>query len=116
VKIYVAGKDLERARQVMEQLKNAGHYITYDWVAHINDRSNMTQKAIDERQAIIDCDALVYLWEEDQESARYEAGMAMGLNKKVVVSGKDNAHFFTLPNVVVANSDDDVVDALIEVQ
>ena len=108
MKVYVAGKNLERAGRVISQLREAGHTITYDWVAVIDDTSDLAQKAFDEREAIKDCDALVYLWEPDQESARYEAGMAMGLDKKIVVSGKDDAHFFTLPNVLIANSDDGI--------
>jgi len=112
MKVYVAGKELERAKSVIKLVREAGHTITYDWVALFNDQSNMTKKAFDEAEAIRNCDALVYLWEDDQESARYEAGMAMGLNKKVIVSGKDSAHFFTLPNVITVKSDEDILEAL----
>lgn len=112
MKVYVAGKDLDRAGTIIKQLKDAGHTITYDWVAKIHDTSDMVKKAYDEKEAIRNCDALVYLWEEVQESARYEAGMAMGLNKVVIVSGKDSAHFFTLPNVIIATSDESILEAL----
>lgn len=112
MKIYVAGKNLSRAGRVIDLLRNAGHEITYDWVAAIDDASDLIKKAYDEREAIKNCDALVYLWENDQESARYEAGMAMGLNKMVIVSGKESAHFFALPNIIIVKSDERVLDAL----
>lgn len=112
MKIYVAGKNLDRAEKAMERLRSAGHEIIYDWVALIDDVSDLVKKAYDEREAVKACDALVYLWESDQESARYEAGMAMGLDKRVVVSGKESAHFFTLPNVIVVRSDHDIPGAL----
>lgn len=112
MKVYVAGKDLERAERVIKLIRETGHTIAYDWVALFNDQSDMVKKALDEVEAIRNCDALVYLWEEDQESARYEAGMAIGLNKKMIVSGKENAHFFTLPNVVIVKSDYEILDLL----
>ncbi len=95
-KIYVAGNDLRRARTVMDNLISSGHAITYDWVAKF-DEGPTKQKAIEEAQAVRSSDVLVYLWAEGQESARYEAGMAMGLEKAVIVSGKSNAFFFQLP-------------------
>lgn len=112
MKIYVAGKNLDRAGRVIDFLLDAGHEITYDWVAAIDDTSDLTKKAHDERQAIRSCDVLVYLWEDDQESARYEAGMAMGLDKMVIVSGKESAHFFTLPDVMTVKSDEQILEAL----
>ena len=76
MQIYVAGKDLKRARNVMDALISSGHKIAYDWVTHI-DEGPTKAKAILEAQAVRDSDFLVYLWEPTQESARYEAGMAM---------------------------------------
>ncbi|MCH8069161.1 MAG: hypothetical protein IID16_07865, partial [Candidatus Marinimicrobia bacterium] len=53
-----------------------------------------------------------YLWERDQESARYEAGMAMGLGKPVIVSGKHDSFFFNLPNVHRIASDSEIISAI----
>ena len=94
-----------RARKVMDELINEGHVITYDWVALI-EGGPAKEKAIAETEAVRASDLLVYLWEADQESARYEAGMAMGLEKLVVVSGKSDAFFFQLENVHSVNSDE----------
>lgn len=115
MKIYVAGNNLERARTVMDKLIEGGHEITYDWVSVIEDKSDMLKKSLDERKAVQDSDILVYLWAPDQESARYEAGMAMGLNKKIILSGypKDKLSFFTsLPEVVHVDSDDSIYDVI----
>jgi hypothetical protein len=76
----------------------------------------MMQKAYDERKAIKNCDVLVYLWEQDQESARYEAGMAMGLAKPLVIAGGHQSHFFSLPNVHMVQSDNDIMQALSQIE
>jgi nucleoside 2-deoxyribosyltransferase len=107
MKIYVAGKNQERAQKVMSELVEQGYTIAYDWVAHMSDGPTK-EKAIIEAEAVRDADLLVYLWEPVQESARYEAGMAMGLGKPIVVSGKTDAFFFQLENVHPVNSDDDI--------
>lgn len=114
MKIYVAGKDLNRAKNVIDLLRIKGHEITYDWVTKIDDRSNMVKKSADERSAVQEADALVYLWESDQESARYEAGMAMGLNKPVIVCGCETAFFFQLPEVIVVKTDEEISQALLK--
>jgi hypothetical protein len=108
-KIYVASNDLARARKVMDELTGAGHTITFDWVVDIEDQSDNPGKAFREREAIRECDILVYLWASNQESARFEAGMAMGLGKKIIVSSDHQAWFFALPEVVQVNSDDQIM-------
>ncbi len=108
MKIYVAGKAIERARAVMDALTAQGHTITYDWIATLS-AGPTKEIAIKEAEAVRDSDLLVYLWEGDQESARYEAGMAMGLEKPVVVSGNSEAFFFKLPNVYCVESDELIV-------
>ncbi len=113
MKIYVAGKDLHRAKTVMDKLSEDGHEITYDWVASIGSGPTR-EKAISELEAVRRSDLFVYLWEPDQESARYEAGMAMGLKKIIVVSGKSDAFFFKLPNVHCVSSDDLIIEKVQE--
>ena len=117
-KLYVAGKDLIRARAVMDLLCSHGHEISFDWVDNwINneDLRGSADVAIKEYKAISESDALVYLWENDQESARYEAGMAMGLNKPIVASGGDGVFFFQLPHVYCVHNDNEISVKLNEV-
>lgn len=114
MKIYVAGKNIERAQKVMDSLRNEGHLVTFDWIENL-DRGSLRQIAIDEAEAVRVADLLVYLWEDDQESARYEAGMAMGLQKPIVASGKSDVFFFQLPNVYCVESDDEIIKKINEV-
>src|SRR3989344_5964569 len=103
MRIYVAGKNIERARSVMKDLHDAGHEITFDWLTDIENEKDPVGKAALERKGVQEADALVYLWEHDQESARYEAGMAMGLQKTVIVSGSHESFFFSLPEVTAVS-------------
>ncbi len=113
MKIYVAGKNLERAQKVMDNLKENGHEITFDWITGIENEKDPPQKAREEREAVKESDLLVYLWEDDQESARYEAGMAMGLHKPIIVSGFNKKLFFlSLPEVISVSSDNEIILAL----
>lgn len=110
MKIYVAGLNLARAQRVMEMLRGDGCAITYDWtVAYSEERE--TEKALVERQGVRDAHVVVYLWESGQESARYEAGMAMGLGKPLIVVGHQS-FFFGLPEVTWVASDDQIIGAL----
>lgn len=114
MKIYVAGKNLNRAETVMSLLRTNGHVITYDWTRTLSDGPTRNI-AVKEAQAVRDADVLVYLWESDQESARYETGMAMGLEKPIVVSGKDDAFFFQLPNIHTVDSDREIPEKVREI-
>ncbi len=112
MRIYLAGKNIERARGVMKSLRGNGHEITFDWLTDIENEGDLTKKAVQEREGVRQAEALVYLWEADQESARYEAGMAMGLGKPILVSGYKEAFFFRLPEVKMVDSDDEIGEAL----
>jgi hypothetical protein len=113
-KIYVAGKNIKRAKSVMDMLRQHGHTITFDWLIDIRNETDATniQKAYLEREGIREADILVYLWEPDQESARYEAGMAMGLGKKILIVGNHQSFFFKLPEVILVENDSDILSVI----
>ncbi|HEY1041775.1 MAG TPA: hypothetical protein VGE63_03600 [Candidatus Paceibacterota bacterium] len=111
-KVYVASNEVDRAKSVMESLIRAGHEIIFDWTIGIEGEQDKQSKALAEREAVRKCDILVYLWKADQESARFEAGMAMGLRKKIIVVTDHQAWFFTLPEVIQVNSDDEIVSVI----
>jgi len=113
-KIYVASNEVPRARKVMKELVDAGHTITFDWTIDIENQPEQDKpaKALKEREAVRECDILVYLWKDNQESTRFEAGMAMGLRKKIVAVTDHKAWFFALPEVVQVDSDDRIISAI----
>ncbi len=115
MKIYVAGKDMERAQIAMDDLRNNGHVITYDWIVSIVEGPSK-EIAILEAEGVRSSDILVYLWESDQESARYEAGMAMGLQKPIIVSGKSDAFFFQLPDIHCVDNDEEILKKIGEIE
>lgn len=110
-RIYVAGKKLTRARLLMNVLRGCGHEITYDWATSFSD-DNPNEKAVEELKAVRRADLVVYLWELGQESARYEAGMAMGLGKPIIVSGGPDSFFFKLPDVFCVERDDQIIGVI----
>ena len=113
-KIYVASNEVARARKMMDALIAAGHSITFDWTTDIEKGSEQdkTGKPLKEREAVIECDILVYLWKDNQESARFEAGMAMGLRKRIIAVTDHKAWFFALPEVIQISSDDKIVETI----
>lgn len=98
----------------MQELINAGHIITFDWTTDIEkgDEQDKIGKPMEEREAVRECDVLVYLWKDNQESARFEAGMAMGLRKKVIAVTDHKAWFFALPEVIQIDSDDQILSVI----
>jgi nucleoside 2-deoxyribosyltransferase len=117
MKVYVAGKDISRAVSVMKKLRDAGHTITYDWATDFDNAEDLDKKrtqelASDELAGVKVADCLVYLWEKDQESARYEAGMAMGLGIPVLVVADHDSLFFHLSAVQQVESDDQITDTI----
>lgn len=115
MKIYVAGKKIPRAKKIMEMIRNAGHEITFDWTKNYNE-DNWSKDALSEKEGIQKCDLFVYLWCEDAKSARYEAGMAMGLNKPVIVSEAPDSFFYHLPNVTRIPSDTEILNTIINLE
>ena len=109
--IYVASKKIDRAKMVMDTLRSRGHAITYDWTIDFKEEIS-AEKALAEKNGIIACDILIYLWHPEAESARYEAGMAMGLGKPVIVSGKSDSFFFQLPNIFCVDFDEQIVEVV----
>ena len=109
--IYCAGKDLSRANRVATMLESAGYTIPCDWFRNYRDDQSRFSP-MDEKRAIAEADVLVYLWEPDQESARYEVGMAMALDKPIIVVHNEQPWFLTLPHVVVVRDDSEIIGAL----
>lgn len=87
MKLFVAGKWTSRhyARQRMTELEQAGHSITYDWMAEEGDW--WREFALEDMQGVRDADALVLIIEPAMEGAWVEVGIALALGKTVYVEG-----------------------------
>ena len=113
-KIYVASNEIMRAKKIMKDLVEAGHTITFDWTIGIDKQTEQDKidKPLKEREAVRECDLLIYLHKDDQESARFEAGMAMGLRKKIIAVTSHQAWFFALPEIIRIDSDEQILSAI----
>ncbi len=99
MKLFVAGKigKEEKARKVMQMIRQAGHQVTFDWtsIPHLSpyeDNEEMARKAaILEEQAVAECDALILLADEQGIGMYVELGMALARGKPVFVIGGEIA-------------------------
>ena len=105
MKIYVAGKweEKKRVREVQQQLRDAGHTITYDWtLAELNGVPSVDQ-ALNDKQGVLGADAFVGVFEKDlaYKGAMTELGMALAKGIPCYILGKacDNNIFITLPEI-----------------
>lgn len=102
MKIYVATKweEAPRAQEVMRQLKEAGHTITYDWTRQ---EQESTSQAIADWEGVMSADALVLIVEKKlyYKGAWVEFGLAAARQIPIYVIGHagDKCLFLKLPNV-----------------
>ena len=107
MKIYVASKfeNKDRVREVMNQLRMAGHEITHDWTREKPHPTpaQRTQYAEDDRQAVLRADAYVGIFEKDLKysGALVELGIAVARGIPIYILGSaiDRNIFLMLPNV-----------------
>jgi hypothetical protein len=88
MRLYIATKfeNREVARRFMQDMEAEGHHITYDWTVGLQVDAS---QAIADLNAVITCDALVFLAAEEYnyQGALIEIGAALGLGKPVYVIG-----------------------------
>ncbi len=131
LKIYVAGKWKERKQvmKIMEMFEARGHIITCDWTKHIApegmdwaqdwaQNGNKTY-AQEDLEGVRECDVLVaYMPDPDicYKGAWIEIGIALGLDKKVILIGVDiTTVFLGLPNITVVDCKEEalmVIDSM----
>lgn len=96
MRIYVAGssKDIEKIREIIQQLWDAGHEITHDWTInfeHLQDivkgedkeqaRKVSQVSASHDRQGVLDADFLIWcVSSNSSHGAPWEAGLFSGLH------------------------------------
>jgi hypothetical protein len=102
MRIYVATKfeEFERAREVMDLLRSAGHTITYDWTR--NKQFSRTQ-ARNDKHGVVTADALVCIFEKDlaYKGVWVEFGIAVSRHIPIYVLGTagDRCIFLQLQEV-----------------
>lgn len=147
MKIYVAGKWSERNRvkSIMEALESRKHTITCDWTRHIaperitkahgdglftksydwsknEDWAQNGHKtyAEEDLEGVRLCDVLVAYMPTPEifyKGAWIEIGIALGLNKKVIIIGKDiTTVFLGLSNIFVVDYKEDAFSLIDSIQ
>ena len=113
MKFYIAGKFEERAevRKLMDKVEELGHTITCDWTKHEQGGKDfLVHYAIADVEGVRGCDVYVgrFINENSYKGALSEMGMALGLDKKVVVIGHaiDSCIFTNHPNVLKLESEE----------
>ena len=126
MKIYCAGKwkEREKVKSIMDMFEARGHTITCDWTKHIapenidkdHDWAQNGHKtyAEEDLEGVRNCDVLVaYIPDPDicYKGAWVEVGIALGLDKKVIIIGKGIATVFLgLPNIVVVDYKEEALE------
>lgn len=132
MKIYVAGKWSERdkVKSIMETLESKGHTITCDWTKHIapegitkntdwaqNGHKTYAEEDLD---GVRLCDVLVAYMPTPEifyKGAWIEIGIALGLNKKVIIIGRNiTSVFLGLHNIVVVDYKEDAFSIIDSIQ
>ncbi|MGM0835143.1 MAG: nucleoside 2-deoxyribosyltransferase [Bacillota bacterium] len=124
MKFYVASSfiNIEQVRYVSGKLKSMGHIHTYDWTQ--NERAStledLRQIGQLEKEAVTEADLLVVLLPGGKGS-HIELGIALGLNKKIVLYSPDQSiynfttttTFYHLPEVEkITGTLDELMDNL----
>mgnify|MGYP001623410181 FL=1 len=112
MKFYIGSgmKNCELVNYYAKILKSNGWEQTYDWVKNISDNvtlEDITGYAALESQGIVDSDVVIILLPAGR-GAHIELGMAMALNKKVLLcsntkeefSLENTVAFYQLPDIV----------------
>lgn len=99
----------------MDMFEARGHTITCDWTGHVHpDKSKVY--ALEDLEGIRACDVLVAYMPDPNvfyKGAWIEVGMALGLDKKVIIIGKDvTTVFLGLPNIVVVQYKEDALSII----
>ena len=124
-KVYVAAKFEERelAAAVMGIFRAEGHEITHDWTGESVEGLRGTEAstllqccAMDDQAGAQNCDVLVLLHNDKCKGALVEMGIALGLEKPVIVVGGrlslDTAIFYWHPDVFHVTNIDQALDLI----
>jgi hypothetical protein len=107
ITVYVAGKwsEREKARKVMKELNDRGYAIAVDWTTH--EHPDMFKEyVLEDIEAIKSSDILLAcMWNKNifYKGAWIEIGVALGLDKKIIIIGEEvSGIFLSHPNISIA--------------
>ena len=127
--VYPASRNRQRCIDAVAALEAAGHKVTHNWAIGPACRYSSADAEIAATDVIgvRTAQVLLLLWEPGMLGANVEFGIALGLNKRIIVVGWFNSHapegaqsgtqgdrnvFYHLPQVVHANTLDDALNVL----
>ena len=124
MKIYLAGPWRTKAAMptLAAQIEAAGHTITERWweqdgskyptYPSNEDDEGLTDIAIDDAIGVMRADALIVINTEKSEGKAAEAGIALALNKPIMLVGTRSMIFHYLPSVYPVASLEEALEKL----
>ena len=115
MKVYVASHDRWAALHVASVLEDKGHFVTSMWhykdfnATSLHSEAERAEIAAEDVADIRRADALVLIAGPDKYSGGkfVEAGVAIGLGKRVVVLGRRENMLLWLPGITVIDRPED---------
>lgn len=91
-RIYLAGKwqEAELVRRYATELRILGYYITMPWFeCHVGPHEDLPWSAVEDERGVRQADTCIFIFERElsYSGAMSELGMALALNKRVIVVG-----------------------------
>lgn len=119
--IYLAGPwaDKERVAEVAEELRAAGHTISREWwkfEAGDEEHDKLCELAIEDADAVFDCDVMVVWNGRKSEGKAFEQGLAWGEGIPIVVIGPIYNIFQHMPDFMVVQTVKEAIDVLSELR
>lgn len=117
--MYVAGKwsERERIEKVLEELRDRGYTITVDWTTHV-DPDMFKEFVLEDIEGIKNSDILLAcMWTKNifYKGAWIEVGIALGLDKRIIIIGEEvKGIFLSHPNVTVVKDLETAINKLDE--
>ena len=105
MKIFVAGSinNINAIKELMKSIKENGHNVVHDWTDQFDERRKQ-EFCLKDIEGLKNCDVLVACMEDCRTSCRgtlIEIGVALALDKKVVVIGEIDSIYMSHPNVTM---------------
>lgn len=101
MKVYPASRSRQRCIDAVSALTAAGHEVTHNWAIGPKCAYDATDAGIAATDVlgVKRAQVLLLLWEEGMLGANVEFGVALGLDKRIIVVGWFNPAYHTEPGL-----------------